>query len=138
MALADEDIRLVRESLPLIEDRLGPASLLFYTNLFTIAPDLRRLFRDDLPGQGMRFMSTLATIAEVLDDPVAREERIRPLARVHAALGTEPAHFVPMGSALLVTLGETLGPAFTPRLQEAWRAAYEAIAAEMIADAGSG
>jgi nitric oxide dioxygenase len=137
MALDDEDIRLVRESLPLIAERLEPASLLFYENLFTIAPDLRRLFRDDLAGQGMRFMTTLSTIAEVLDDPQAREAQIKPLARVHTALGTRPEHFAPMGSALLVTLGETLGPAFTPRLQEAWRAAYEAIAAEMIADARS-
>jgi nitric oxide dioxygenase len=135
MTLTDEDIRLVRESLPLVTEQLEPASLRFYENLFTLAPELRPMFRDDLAGQGMRFMTTLATIAEVLDDPAAREERIRPLARVHATLGTEPAHFAPMGSALLVTLGETLGPAFTPRLQEAWRKAYDAISAEMIAAA---
>jgi len=135
LAVSDEDIRLVRQSLPLIAERFEPVSLAFYENLFAIAPEMRAMFRDDLPGQGMRFMTTLTTIAEVLDDPVAREARIRPLARVHAALGTEPAHFAPMGSALLVTLGETLGSAFTPRLQEAWRAAYEAIAAEMIAAA---
>ena len=41
-----------------------------------------------------------------------------------------------MGSALMVTLGEALGPAFTPDLQGAWRAAYDNFAAEMIARGG--
>jgi hemoglobin-like flavoprotein len=36
----------------------------------------------------------------------------------------------------MVALGETLGPEFTRRLQEAWRAAYEHFAAEMIARGG--
>lgn len=133
MALSDEDVRLVRESLPLVAEQMAPASEAFYDNLFAIAPELRAMFRDDLAGQGMRFMSTLATIAAVLDDPEARAAQIGALAHAHSRLGIAPGHFVPMGSALLVTLGETLGPAFTPRLQEAWRAAYDAIAAEMIA-----
>lgn len=133
MALSGEDIWLVRQSLPLIAERVEDASSVFYENLFAIAPDLRALFRDDLAGQGMRFMTTLTTIAAALDDPEARARQIGALAQAHARLGIAPAHFEPMGSALLVTLGETLGAAFTPPLQQAWRAAYESIAAEMIA-----
>ena len=41
-----------------------------------------------------------------------------------------------MGTALLVTLGETLGPDFTTRLQQAWRAAYDHFAEEMIVRGG--
>jgi hemoglobin-like flavoprotein len=133
MALSNEDIWLVQDSLPLVTEHFEPASEVFYENLFAIAPELRSMFRDDLAGQGMRFMTTLSTIAAVLDNPEARAAQIGALAKGHAQLGIEPAHFAPMGSALLVTLGETLGPAFTPQLQQAWREAYDTIAAEMIA-----
>jgi hemoglobin-like flavoprotein len=41
-----------------------------------------------------------------------------------------------MGAALMVTLGETLGTAFTAEIQAAWHAAYDQFAAEMIARGG--
>jgi len=58
------------------------------------------------------------------------------LAKAHKRIGVRREHFAPMGSALMVTLGETLGPAFTPRLQKAWRAAYDHVADEMIRRGG--
>jgi nitric oxide dioxygenase len=131
-----EQVRLVRASLPMVRERLEPASMAFYENLFAIAPDLRSLFRSDLHGQGMRFMSTLATIADLLDDPDALDADIGWLARAHAQVGVRAAHFRPMGMALMVTLGETLGREFTPALQEAWHAAYDHFAAQMIARGG--
>jgi hemoglobin-like flavoprotein len=134
--LGEDDIRAIRASLPLVRAQLLPASMRFYVNLFAIAPELRPLFRGDINNQGMRFMSTLATIADLVDDPEALAGELDELARAHARVGVRAAHFPPMGSALLVTLGETIGPAFTERLQVAWRAAYDRFAAEMIARGG--
>jgi len=104
----------------------------FYENMFAIEPELRALFRTDLASQGMRFMSTLATIADLLGDPVALGPEVDDLANAHARIGVRAAHFTPMGMALMVTLAETLREEFTPRLQEAWHAAYDYFAAEMI------
>jgi nitric oxide dioxygenase len=136
MAVSDEDIRLVQRSLPRIRECYAPASTDFYDNLFALAPDLRPLFRPDVATQEMRFMSTLATIADLLDDPGALGDELDDHARAHAGLGVRAEDFVPMGAALLVTLGETLGPAFDTRLQQAWRAAYDHFAAEMIRRGG--
>ena len=132
MAVKDADIRLVRESLPKIRARLVPASMTFYENMFTIEPQLRVLFRPDLASQGMRFMSTLATIADLLGDPEALGPELDGLAKAHARVGVRTAHFTPMGMALMVTLAETIQEEFTPQLQEAWHAAYDYFAAEMI------
>jgi hemoglobin-like flavoprotein len=133
MAVDDAQIRLVRESLPTIRERLVPASTGFYENLFALAPELRPLFRSDLASQEMRFMSTLATIADLLDTPDELADEVDYLARAHQGIGVRAAHFLPMRSALLVTLAETLGPEFTPELQVAWHAAYDHFAALMIA-----
>lgn len=131
MPIRPDELRLIKESLPLIRRHLEPASMRFYANLFAIAPEMRPLFRSDLGNQGMRFMSTLATIADLSDDPEALADELAELARAHARVGVRPEHFAPMGLALMVTLGETIGPAFTNEIQQAWRAAYDAIAEAM-------
>ena len=69
LPISEAEIRLVRESLPMVRERLVPASEMFYENLFAVEPELRALFRPDLQSQGMRFMSTLGTIADLLDSP---------------------------------------------------------------------
>jgi nitric oxide dioxygenase len=132
MALSESDIVLVQESLPAIRARAEPTAGSFYVNLFVIEPGMRSLFRDDLDGQGMRFLAALTEIADVLDDPEALEAELDSLAKAHARIGVAAAHFAPMGTALMVTLGETLGPAFDARLRAAWRAAYDFVASEMI------
>ena len=136
MTIDDTQIRLVRESLPRVRERLVPASMDFYENLFALAPELRALFRSDIASQGMRFMSTLATIADLLDAPAELGTEIDELAKAHAGVGVQAAHFAPMGAALMVTLAETLGEEFTPELQAAWHAAYDHFAALMIARSG--
>lgn len=134
--LDDMQRQLIRESLGLVRARLLPASTQFYENLFALSPDMRALFRTDLAGQGMRFMTTLTTIAELIDDPDELAVEIDGLARAHRGIGVRAEHFGPMGAALLVTLGETLGPAFTCEVRAAWRAAYNDFAAMMIERGG--
>ena len=136
MAIDDIPIWLVRESLPRVRERLVPASMDFYDNLFALAPELRALFRSDIASQGMPFMSTLATIADLLDAPAELAAEIDELAKAHAGIGVRAANFAPMGAALMVTLAETLGEEFTPELQAAWHAAYDHFAALMIARSG--
>ena len=136
MPISEAEIRLVRESLPMVRERLAPASETFYENLFTVEPELRALFRSDLQSQGMRFMSTLATIADLLDAPAELASEIAHLATAHAGVGVRAAHFAPMGIGLMVTLAETLGEDYTPELQAAWHAAYDHFAALMIARGG--
>ena len=91
---------------------------------------LRALSGFDIASQGMRFMSTLATIALIFS--------MRP--RSSGRRSTSPPRPMPasacrrpisrqMGAALMVTLAEILGEEFTPELQAAWHAAYDHFAA---------
>lgn len=131
-AVSERHVEVIRASLPEIRRHLGSASDRFYVNLFTLAPELRALFPPDMADQGMRFMSTLVLMANLLDDPDAFSAGIDRIASVHTRAGVRAAHFAPMGHALLVTLGEAMGAEFTSELQGAWRAAYDHIAEETI------
>ena len=117
--------------------RMLEASDQFYARLFAIAPELRALFRADLGGQGMRFMGALGAILEHIDNPGMLRPYLRLLAEGHAAYGVEPDHFRPMGQALVETMREVLGAGpgggLSAEAEQAWRLAYDSIAAEMVA-----
>lgn len=132
MTVTARQAELIRESFETLRQRLEPASMSFYEALFRRAPDLRAMFRDDLAGQGMRFMTTLGTIIGNIEDPEALGDRFAELGRGHALMGVRAAHFAPMGEALMETLREEMGADFPPELEAAWRAAYDELAARIV------
>jgi nitric oxide dioxygenase len=133
MAIAAEQAGLIRDSFHALRERLAPASEAFYEALFARAPELRQMFRDDLAGQGMKFMTTLGTVLGAVADEPEAVARLAELGRGHALIGVRAEHFAPMGEALIETLAGELGGDFTPALEAAWRAAYADIAARIIA-----
>lgn len=130
--LDHHDIALVQHSLALLRRELPPGDTRFYDRLFRRNPELRPLFREDIAGQGMRFMTTLGVITDALTTPSVFDAEISRLAEGHAALGVKAQHFAPMGDALLDTFADVLGPRFTSEMREAWGRAFAMIAAEMI------
>ena len=132
MTLTSAQISLIRDSFHLLPQEREAASELFYTRLFAIAPELRKMFRSDMTGQGMRFMSTLGVIVQHLDDPETLHPDLERLAQGHAAYGIKAEHFRPMGQALIETMREILGERFPKGADTAWEAAYDHLAQEMV------
>jgi hypothetical protein len=54
------------------------------------------------------------------------------LAQRHVAYGVHAAHYRTVGVALLKTLAQGLGTAFTPHAQQAWAEVYRVMATIMI------
>jgi nitric oxide dioxygenase len=136
MTLTTAQIALIRDSFHRLQPDVQTASELFYDRLFEIAPELREMFRSDMTGQGMRFMTTLGVIVQHLDDPQALRPYLEWLAQGHAAYGVKPEHFRPMGQALIRTMRDTLGEKFPAGADAAWEAAYDHLASEMVRLAG--
>jgi hemoglobin-like flavoprotein len=57
---------------------------------------------------------------------------IRHSAHQHARLGVKSSHFVAFGEALIWSLQQQFGPAFTPEVREAWTALYASVKNEMM------
>ncbi len=128
----EKEIALVHQSFDDLRPHLEPTSIHFYEVLFRRAPELRQLFREDLKGQGMRFMNTLSLILENLEHPESDSVDYKELGHLHTALGIHQSHFVPMEDALMESFGKKLGDRFTPTLEQAWRNAYKAFTARLI------
>ena len=105
----------------------------FYDELFRIAPGVRPLFPDDLTKQKIKLMETLAAVVGYVTHPEMFASVTRQVGRRHAGYGALAAHYGPVGSCLLASLGEVLGPRFTPEVRQAWAALYGEVAALMVA-----
>ena len=133
--MTPEQIQLVRNTfakVAAIEDR---AAGLFYRRLFKLDPSLRPLFKGDMTAQGGRLMSALACLVGSLDQLERVLPALRELGRRHAAYGARPEHYASVGEALIGTLEEGLGGAFTRETRRAWVDAYAGLAWTMIAAA---
>jgi hemoglobin-like flavoprotein len=108
------------------------AAALFYVNLFEADPALRSLFRGDMHRQGERLMSMLGGAVKMLDKPAALLPVLRSLGARHAGYGVAPGHYASVGTALLTTLEQGLGEAWTADLKQAWTAVYAVIRDTML------
>jgi len=130
--LTNTDIDLVQDSFALVLPIADQAGMLFYGRIFELAPEARALFGDDLPLQASRTMAAVKTAVDGLRDL----DRIGPmlvrLGARHARYGVVPEHFEVVGAALMWTLEQGLGEAFTPRVAAAWGRVWELIADTML------
>lgn len=130
--MTPSQITLVRSSFDLVAPIAPQAAALFYANLFEADPTLRRLFRGDTTQQGERLMAMLATAVRMLDRPVTLAPALRALGARHGGYGVEPAHYATVGQALLKTLSQGLGAAFTSEVEQAWTALYGVVTHHML------
>jgi hemoglobin-like flavoprotein len=133
--MTSDQIELIQQSFTKVEPISVKAAALFYGRLFEIAPEVKPLFRADMAEQGRKLMATLTVVVNGL----ANLETILPaasvLAKRHVGYGVKASHYAPVGAALLWTLEEGLGPAWTPELAAAWTAAYTTLSGFMIGEA---
>lgn len=127
-----QQIALVRSSFALVQPIASEAAALFYDNLFRADPTLRHLFKGDMTHQGQRLMGMIGSALQLLDRPAALLPVLRSLGARHAVYRVRPQHYDTVGAALLLTLEQGLGSAFTPEARAAWTELYGVIARTMI------
>ncbi|SFD09308.1 globin domain-containing protein [Tropicimonas isoalkanivorans] len=132
MPPSQQELARVKQSFEDLRPHHEPTSYDFYEELFARAPELRQLFRDDLKGQGMRFMNTLGLVLDDMTNPNGTTVDYAELGHLHTTLGVRQAHFEPMEDALMASLGKKLGNEFTADLEEAWRNAFRAFSKKLI------
>ena len=126
-----QQIHLVRSTFAMIQPIAGDAAALFYDNLFRADPNLRNLFKGDMTHQGQRLMGMIGSALQLLDRPAALLPVLRSLGARHAGYKVRDEHYETVGTALLLTLEQGLGTAFTAEARAAWVDLYGVIARTM-------
>lgn len=130
--MTPQQIALVQASFVKVVPIAGTAADLFYARLFDIAPDVRRMFPDDMALQKKKLMVMLGTAVNGLSRLDALLPAVHALGERHAGYDVQAGHFEPVGQALLWTLKQGLGEEFTPAVEEAWATAYDVLSGAMI------
>ena len=101
------------------------AAAIFYQRLFEIDPSARALFKTtDMAQQRKKLVQILGVAVSSLDNLGALSKTVEDLGRRHAGYGVKDAHYDSVGVALLWTLEQGLGKAWTPEAAAAWKEVY--------------
>ena len=127
------EIGPIRESWTAVEPIADTAAGLFYGRLFELDPAIERLFRrTDMDAQRKNLMQTLTVVVKSLDRLDQILPAVEALGRRHAGYGVRESRYPTVGAALLWTLEQGLGDAFTTDVPKAWTTAYGTLASVMI------
>jgi hemoglobin-like flavoprotein len=135
--MTPEQINLVQQSWEKVVPIQDTAADLFYGRLFELDPSLRRLFSGDIKEQGRKLMKIITMVVRGLQRFDQLKLHVWQLGRRHSVYEVKPEHYQTVATALLWTLEQGLGPAFTPDVKAAWVEAYTIIAGVMQDGANS-
>ena len=133
--MTPDQVKLVQQSFAKVVPISEQAGVIFYDRLFAVAPQVKAMFPDDMTEQREKLMATLAVVVNGLSSLESVLPAASALAKRHVAYGAKPAHYSVVGSALLWTLEQGLGDAWTPDVAAAWTAAYGTLSGYMISEA---
>ena len=122
-SLTASEMRLIAESYDLVSVGRRFARN-FYTRLFEISPEIRRLFPEDISVQVVKLTDMLHILVNKLDRPHELVSLLEELGTRHRGYGVSAHHFAPVGRALFDTLASELGPRFDESTRRAWIALY--------------
>lgn len=130
--MTPESIEKVQSTWKTVAPAAEQVAELFYGRLFELEPRYRELFKGDMKSQGRKLTAMLNTAVNSL----GRLETILPavsaLGQRHVEYGVRADDYAVVGQALLWTLEQGLGDAFTADVKDAWVETYGALSGAMI------
>src|SRR5271156_488860 len=129
--MTPENQSLVRDSFAKIEPITPQAAAIFYDRLFVLDSSLKPLFKSDMNEQGRMLMAMIGTVVANLSNLETIIPAVQDLGRRHATYGVQCRHYETVGAALLWTLEQGLGEAFTQPVKAAWTEAYTVLSSVM-------
>lgn len=122
----------VRASFHAVSPRLDALVAGFYDRLFARAPQVRAIFPADMSKQKFHLAAALALIGRNMDCLDVLEESLMGLGAQHVKFGASPEHYPLVRDALLDSLAEQVGVAWTEELRRDWTDAINAVSAMML------
>jgi hemoglobin-like flavoprotein len=133
--MTPEQLVLVKESWAKVVPISETAAELFYGKLFELDPELKSLFKGDMTEQGRKLMAMINTAVNALDQLESIVPAVQDLGVRHVGYGVKDKDYDTVAEALIWTLGQGLGDAFTDEVKEAWVITYTVLADTMKAAA---
>jgi hemoglobin-like flavoprotein len=122
----------LRQTFALLEPKAGIAGLVFYRQLFTLDPSLRKLFQTSIELQSRKLMESLGYTVATLENPEMLVPVLESMGRRHVTYGARTEHYDTVITALMHALEQVLNKDFTREVKQAWDKALKFVAAAMM------
>lgn len=127
------DLENLEASFDLIAPRGEELVDVFYSRLFEAAPAVEPLFaQTDLRKQKAMLLATLVLLRKSLRDLEAISPKLRQLGARHVGYGARPEHYPVVAEAMLASMAEIAGAAWTQDVAAAWADALNLVATAML------
>jgi hemoglobin-like flavoprotein len=124
--------KLIQDTWAQVVPIAGQVAAIFYQRLFEIDPSTRALFNTtNMVQQRKKLVQILSVAVSSLDNLSALRKTVEELGHRHAGYGVKDAHYDSVGVALLWTLEQALGAAWTPEAAVAWKEVYGVLSSIM-------
>jgi hemoglobin-like flavoprotein len=124
--------KLIQDTWKQVVPVADQAAAIFYQRLFEIDPSTRVLFNTtDMVQQRKKLIQILSVAVSSLDNLGALGKTVEDLDHRHASYGVKDAHYDSVGVALLWTMEQGLGSAWTPEAAAAWKEVYGLLSSIM-------
>jgi hemoglobin-like flavoprotein len=127
-----DELKLVLDSLTLVQSNADEVAKSFYKHLFEIAPQTKKLFTGDMERQGTMLMTSLSLAVSGLSNIDDILPSVQALGERHMSYGVKPEYFQPASESFIWALENHLGDQFTPALKAAWTLAFESLTKAML------
>ncbi|WP_142846788.1 NO-inducible flavohemoprotein [Telmatospirillum sp. J64-1] len=127
---------IVKSTAPVLAEHGLAITRHFYQRLFRKHPELKNIFNQahQVVGDQPRALAdAVHAYAANIDQPHVLSAAIRRITHKHASLNIQPAQYDIVGENLLAAIREVLGDAVTDEVIAAWTAAYDQLAAILMA-----
>jgi len=129
--VTDIDTGALKANFAAVGSHGDEVAMFFYTSLFYRHPETRDMFAPAMTRQRERLLGALGEVVANVDKIDQLVPYLEDLGRDHRKFGTLSAHYPAVGEALLTTLRQFSGEAWTPKLEADWTAAYSIVASTM-------
>lgn len=127
------DVRLLRDTLELTLARDDTFPTKFYIRLFGAHPEVKALFHRSSPGaQNKMFAQKITAIVDHIDDRAWLSRELATLAANHVSYGVTAEMYPWVGEALIATIAEGCGDAWSPEAERAWKSAYASLVSAIL------
>jgi hemoglobin-like flavoprotein len=131
------DVETLRSSFNLVVERNPEVTMRFYEIFFERYPQVKPLFgkRNAQEVQSKMLTQALVAVLDHIEDSPWLEQQLKALGAKHVSYGVQDEMYGWVGECLLAAMAEVAGADWSPKIEQAWVAAYGAIASLAIAGA---
>ena len=135
MSLTSEQVKVIKATVPVLQEYGNAITVRFYKDMLKDAPYLNNFFNqtNQINGhQADALAKSLCAYAIHIDDLGVLSPAVERICQKHASLYIRPGQYDTIGIYLLQAMKDVLGDALTKDIHNAWAVAYRQLANLMI------